>query len=355
MAAEHCRRIAAIVDSSRAAVDSSAPAGVLIVMISQCQQSIARLCGATSRTTSTASSAEVNCSNWDSPVRRPGRISATDVGVSCYPGSTQVSPERCHRWHPSGLPCSTPVQGRRPATAPPCGSAMWLTSWSIQSTSASRLRGGCGGRSASTYTSPDGWTTPGLRSCIQARHRPESRLEVALLDQCEYETAEQAAHFVLTAIQRRLTTADRLGRALAPRSRHRWRGLLRQISRAKRKTAWPRRSSCSYRRDRGAPPTDFPAGLRNRRRGLAHRRRQLVPRRALSAMACGRRARRAGGSSRPTERFATDRRDNRAATGAGNASLRYGWRDVVGDPCDGGSPSRRRSLPVGGWQGQPSP
>jgi very-short-patch-repair endonuclease len=34
----------------------------------------------------------------------------------------------------------------------------------------------------------------------------------------------------------------------------------------------------------------------------------------------------------PDEKFRDLRRDNRAAI-AGDASLRYGWRDVAGDPC----------------------
>jgi very-short-patch-repair endonuclease len=175
------------------------------------------------------------------------------------------------------------------------------------------------------------------------------RLEVALLDQCEYETAEQAAHFVLTANQRRLTTADRLGRALASRSRHRWRGLLRQIlDEAKDGVASP--LELQYRRIVEAAH-QLPAGLRNRREvspiGGSWYRDVRYPRWHVVVELDGR-------DAHPVHRAFRDyRRDNRAAL-AKETVLRYGWRDVIGNPCDVAA-QVAQILAFGGWQGQPSP
>ena len=54
-----------------------------------------------------------------------------------------------------------------------------------------------------------------------------------------------------------------------------------------------------------------------------------------------------------TEMFRDRKRDN-GATVAGDRALRYGWRDVVGEPC-AVSEQVVAVLRLGGWTGQPRP
>jgi very-short-patch-repair endonuclease len=53
----------------------------------------------------------------------------------------------------------------------------------------------------------------------------------------------------------------------------------------------------------------------------------------------------------PDGAFRNMRRDNDSAV-AGDTTLRYGWRDVVGDPC-GVAAQVGAVLSLGGWVGRP--
>ncbi len=157
---------------------------------------------------------------------------------------------------------------------------------------------------------------------------PRIRLEPSILDQCEYENAGQTAHLVLSAIQRRLTTADCIRSAIGARPRLRWRQLIIDIL-TEARDGVASALELRYRRnvERGH---GLPGGVRNRReespgRGSTYRD-VRYPQWQTIVELDGREA------HPPDEKFRDLRRDNRA-TIAGDASLRYGWRDVAGEPC----------------------
>lgn len=157
---------------------------------------------------------------------------------------------------------------------------------------------------------------------------PRVRLEPALLDQCEYENANQVTHLVLSAIQRRLTTADRIRVAIDARSRHRWRGLLiEMLSEAREGVASP--LELRYRRD-AELRHQLPQGARNRGEtapsGGNWYRELRYPDWQLIVELDGREA-------HPLDRAFRDlRRDNHAVV-SGDTTLRSGWRDIAVDPC----------------------
>jgi very-short-patch-repair endonuclease len=178
---------------------------------------------------------------------------------------------------------------------------------------------------------------------------PRIRLEGALLDQCEYESAGETAHLVLSAIQRRLTTADRIQRVLATRTRHRWRRLLIDIlSEARDGVASP--LELRYRRN-VERNHGLPSGVRNRREqfpGRASTYRDVRYPQWTTIVELD------GQEAHPRdEKFRDMRRDNRT-TMAGDAALRYGWRDVAGDPCAVAA-QVAELLTARGWSGSPQP
>ena len=157
---------------------------------------------------------------------------------------------------------------------------------------------------------------------------PRIRLESALLDQCEHECADQTTHLVLSAIQRRLTTAARIRAVIQSRTRHRWRALISEmLDEAREGVASP--LELRFRRNVELRHR-LPAGLRNRAEhaptGGNWYRDVRYPRWRVIVELDGR-------AAHPADRAFRDlRRDNVAAV-AGDSVLRYGWRDVVGDPC----------------------
>ena len=178
---------------------------------------------------------------------------------------------------------------------------------------------------------------------------PRIRLENALLDQCEFETAGQSVHLVLSAIQRRLTTADRIRYVLDSRARHRWRRLVIDIlGEAREGVASPLelRYLQNVERRHG-----LPVGVRNRREqgpgGAGMYRDVRYPPWSIIVELDGTQA------HPPDEKFRDLRRDNQA-TLVGDASLRYGWRDVAGDPCAVAA-QVAVVLAARGWSGSPQP
>jgi len=176
---------------------------------------------------------------------------------------------------------------------------------------------------------------------------PRVRLEVALLDWCDQQTASQATHLVLSAIQRRLTTANRIGAALATRTRHRWRRLLTEIlGEARAGVASP--LELRYRR-KVETSHRLPLGSRNfaERSPIAgnwYRDVRYPPWRLIVELD--------GQEAHPRHLAFRDlRRDNWAAV-AGDIPLRYGWRDVVGNPC-AVAQQIAHVLTTQGWRGQP--
>ena len=178
---------------------------------------------------------------------------------------------------------------------------------------------------------------------------PRIRVEPAVLDQCDGETAAVTTHLVLSAIQRRTTTAERLLAALDRRPRHRWRTLVRQLlAEAQDGVASPLELAYSRRVERAHR---LPAGVRNSREsapGGGSLYRDVRYRRFGVVVELD------GREAHPTHRAFRDlRRDNIAAV-AGDTMLRYGWRDVVGSPCAVAS-QVTQVLAFRGWTGRPTP
>ena len=178
---------------------------------------------------------------------------------------------------------------------------------------------------------------------------PRIRLEVSLLDQCETETREGTTHLVLRAIQRRLTTADRLRSALRARPRHRWRGLVSDIL---AETAAGVASPLELHYRRGVELRHrLPPGIRNAQDiapGGGHWYRDVHYRRWRVIVELD------GREAHPIDAAFRDlRRDNLAAV-AGETVLRYGWRDVIGNPCNVAA-QVASVLAARGWTGQSAP
>jgi hypothetical protein len=162
-----------------------------------------------------------------------------------------------------------------------------------------------------------------------AARPPRVRLEVALLDVAEdAATEERVVDAVLRAIQQRRTTAERVRGHLRARARHRWRAVLEEILDDAVEgiaTALERRFARDVERAHG-----LPEAARNRPEGTPGRRRYHDIRYlqfALLVELDGREA------HPETDAFRDLRRDNAAVVG-GDRVLRYGWRDVVGRPCE---------------------
>jgi len=180
------------------------------------------------------------------------------------------------------------------------------------------------------------------------------RVEAAVLDVAhEAPDDARAVDVVLRATQQRRTTPDRLSDALAARARHSRRALLRDLLaevvegvQSQLERRW--RSSVELRH--GLPRAERNvterangpgAGPRNRYRDVRYRRWGLVV--ELD-----------GAEAHPTWlKFRERRRDN-ALVVAGEPTLRYGWRETVGDPC-GIAVEVAVVLRRLGWAGSPRP
>jgi hypothetical protein len=181
-----------------------------------------------------------------------------------------------------------------------------------------------------------------------AAQLPRTRLEEAALDVADAEhDVERALDVVLRVTQRRLTTADRLRGALADRSRHRWRKLLREVlSDVEDGVA----STLELRYERNVERRHgLPRGARNRPEFVAGRRTRYRDVRYVRWKTV---VELDGRETHPDdERFRDLRRDNHAVVQGENV-LRYGWRDVVGRPCEAAL-QVVTVLRLQGWRGTP--
>lgn len=168
---------------------------------------------------------------------------------------------------------------------------------------------------------------PDLMSHL-ATSPPRIRLEQAVLDHTATGTEVRAVDLVLRVINRRLTTAERVRGALARRARHRWRSVLLEVldeARLGVASLLERRYLSDVERPHG-----LPAGRRNVQEigaNGAHCYRDVRYRGWRTVVELD------GREAHPTDSAFRDlRRDNDSAV-SGDTVLRYGWRDVVGNPC----------------------
>ena len=178
---------------------------------------------------------------------------------------------------------------------------------------------------------------------------PQTRVEVTVLDLvdgCDRE--EDVVAWVTRACQRRLTTPVRLDRALRERSRQRWRVLVLEVlGEVTDGTASSLERRFYQQVER---PHGLPRSVRNARAVVAGtstysdaRYEEFAVRIELESLAW-----------HPQDlRWRDARRDNLAVL-SGDVVLRYGWRAVVGAPCETAaeiaSVLRRR-----GWTGHARP
>jgi very-short-patch-repair endonuclease len=193
-----------------------------------------------------------------------------------------------------------------------------------------------------------GLDSPDRRLIVHPAARPPRlRVEEAVLETCGTGTAANAIDLILRSTQRRITTAERLRRRMTERPRQPWRALLGEV--------------LADIDDGVASP------LERRYRGDVERRHHL-PQGACNEAEVQRFGGRwyrdvryrawhvivelDGREAHPVdEAFRDMRRDNVAAL-AGDTSLRFGWRDVVSDPC-GVATQVVAVLRLGGWAGLP--
>lgn len=187
-----------------------------------------------------------------------------------------------------------------------------------------------------------------LRLVHPSAQPPRLRVEEAVLDMCGSVSAQVALDIVLRATQRRATNAERLRRSMSQRPRQGWRNLLLEVlTDVEDGVASPLERH--YRRDIEIPH-HLPRGLRNEPeiRPGGHLYRDVRYRAWHVIVELD------GREAHPVESAFRDMRRDNLATVIGEASLRYGWRDVAGDPC-GVAVQVGAVLQLGGWRGQPQP
>lgn len=165
---------------------------------------------------------------------------------------------------------------------------------------------------------------PGVRSARTSGSPPRTLLPDTVLDLCEPSSAREVEDIVTRAVQRRLTTPDRLKKALARRGRHRHGRLLADLLTDVAEGA-ESPLELRYLRDverrHGLPP-----GKRQRRTTAPGWRDVLYPEFGLVVELDGRRGHEGEGAFRDMAR------DN-AALREHLSTLRYGFGDVAGQPC----------------------
>jgi Transcriptional regulator, AbiEi antitoxin len=161
-----------------------------------------------------------------------------------------------------------------------------------------------------------------------SRQPPQTRVEETALDLAGLaETLDDAVSWVTRALQRRLTTPDKLRLALAARPRIRWR---RQLAELLTTDAAGLHSILEVRYHRDVElPHGLPAGSRQVRFRLGDHNeyRDLLYAEFATAVELD------GVAAHPADsRWRDIERDNSAAAG-GVVTLRYGWLDLTTRPC----------------------
>ncbi|MDQ1289911.1 MAG: hypothetical protein QG622_3477 [Actinomycetota bacterium] len=178
---------------------------------------------------------------------------------------------------------------------------------------------------------------------------PRLRIEYAVLDTVQQLTrAEAVVDLVITCVRRGLTTAPRLRVLLTERKRQRWRGLLVEVlddvARGVR-SGLERRWFRTVERAHG-----LPCSVINSRDDSGGRREY----RDFDIKKYGLVIETDGQETHPVEEAFRDRaRDNRV-TVSGRRTLRYGWHEIVQDPC-GVAGEVAAVLRMLGWTGHPRP
>ena len=183
-----------------------------------------------------------------------------------------------------------------------------------------------------------------------ARTPPRTRIEDTVLDLTEQcADTDRVIDLLLTACQRRLTTADRLRRTAARRRRLRWRALVRDVVADVVdgvQSALERR----YRHD-VERPHGLPRGFRNTSEGDRGRRRyrDVRYRRWHVVVELD------GRAAHPDEwKERDDLRDNQLVVDESTQTVRYGWQAVVGRPCEVAA-QVASLLADRGWTGRVTP
>jgi hypothetical protein len=202
-----------------------------------------------------------------------------------------------------------------------------------------------------TLTPPGGIVVHRRRAmagiAVPGRQPPRTRVEETVVDLTQTATSlEEAYGWIARAVNARLTTVDRVGVVLRRRTRVRWR---RELTEGLGDVAAGCRSvlEMAYRRDveaaHGLPTAQRQVAVS--RGGGRHyidvRYGRYATRVELDGLA----------AHPPHRRFRDMRRDN-AAIVAGEAPLRYGTADVVGDPCRVAA-QVAAVLRRNGWRGAP--
>jgi hypothetical protein len=169
----------------------------------------------------------------------------------------------------------------------------------------------------------------GLDDAVQhAALPPRLRVEDAVLESCrEIDRPEAVVDLVLRVIQRRLTTADRLLARLSARRAHRWRALLLDVLgdagdgvRSPLELRWLHHVQRAH---------GLPEGALNRL-DLGPSSRAY---RDVEFLTWGLVVELDGQEAHPDDRAFRDRRRDNTVTVTGRRTLRYGWHEIVADPC----------------------
>lgn len=185
----------------------------------------------------------------------------------------------------------------------------------------------------------------GVRSPRTVGSPPRLTVEDTVLDLCDEGGPGEVVSLVTTVCQKRLTTTDRLLRALRARSRHRHRKLLLDLL-AEVAAGCESALEVHYARD-VERAHGLPRGERQRSRlGLPHRTDVEYDGYQLLVELDGRAGHEGEG------RFRDMRRDN-AFMVARWLTLRYGWFDVVDRPCEVALQVAEALIECG-WSGLPT-
>lgn len=193
------------------------------------------------------------------------------------------------------------------------------------------------------FAVPDGMVAHRSNRVGAARHPsrlpPRTRIEETVVDLTQdCGRLGEAIAWVVRACAARLTTPARLTEALAARPRLRWR---RPLTEALRDTADGCHSPLELRYARAVErPHGLPRATRQARRGRWYDD-VAYPEFGLLVELDGRPA-------HPAERRGRDFRRDNAAVAAGLRVLRYGWGDVVDQPCPVAG-EVAALLRAGGW------